>query len=58
MSLLGMNNFDPFDRMLISQAKTQNIYILSHDINFKKYDKASSIAMVCILLLLMHLARL
>ena len=40
MPLLGMNNFDPFDRMLISQAKTQNIYILSHDINFKKYDKA------------------
>ncbi len=28
---------DPFDRMLISQAKIENLTILTHDPIFKKY---------------------
>ena len=34
-----LSNQDPFDRMLIAQAKTQGIYILSHDSNFQNYDE-------------------
>ena len=32
-------NYDPFDRMLIAQAKSQEFYILSHDSNFENYDE-------------------
>lgn len=32
-------NLDPFDRMLISQAKTENCILISHDMNFQHYDE-------------------
>ena len=32
-------NYDPFDRMLISQAKTQGFCFISHDLNFENYDE-------------------
>ncbi len=34
-----LSNYDPFDRMLISQAKTEGAFLLSHDINFQYYDE-------------------
>lgn len=35
---LPLYHRDPFDRMLISQAKTENLTIITKDENFKKYD--------------------
>ena len=32
-------NYDPFDRILIAQAKSENCVLLSHDTNFKNYDE-------------------
>ncbi|MCQ2530909.1 MAG: type II toxin-antitoxin system VapC family toxin [Lachnospiraceae bacterium] len=32
-------NYDPFDRMLISQAKTEGAFLLSHDKNFQYYEE-------------------
>lgn len=32
-----LSNYDPFDRMLISQAKTEGALLLSHDKNFQYY---------------------
>lgn len=34
-----LTNMDPFDRILISQAKTENMQLLSADINFDNYDE-------------------
>lgn len=34
-----LSNLDPFDRLLIAQAKTENCVILSHDSNFENYDE-------------------
>lgn len=36
---LQPSNFDPFDRLLISQAKSENMLLLSHDTNFSNYDE-------------------
>lgn len=30
---------DPFDRMLISQAKTENMYLLTHDSKIPQYEE-------------------
>lgn len=30
-------NYDPFDRMLISQAKSEGMKLISHDSNFENY---------------------
>ena len=35
---LPMHHRDPFDRMLIAQAKTENMTIITKDRNFSKYD--------------------
>ena len=35
-----LSNFDPFDRILLSQAKCGELKLLSHDINFNNYDEA------------------
>lgn len=32
-----LSNMDPFDRILIAQAKTENCRLLSHDTNFENY---------------------
>ena len=32
-------NHDPFDRMLIAQAKAERCILLSHDLNFAYYDE-------------------
>ena len=32
-------NHDPFDRLLIAQAKSENCKLLSHDRNFENYDE-------------------
>ena len=32
-------NNDPFDRMLLSQAKAENMILITHDKKFKNYDK-------------------
>ena len=32
-------NHDPFDRLLIAQAKSENCKLLSHDRNFETYDE-------------------
>jgi PIN domain nuclease of toxin-antitoxin system len=34
---LPLHHLDPFDRMLISQAKVENLTIITHDPIFKKY---------------------
>ena len=34
-----LSNHDPFDRILISQAKTEKSILVSHDTAFKKYDE-------------------
>ncbi len=34
-----LSNYDPFDRMLISQAKAENCTVLSHDTSFQNYDE-------------------
>jgi len=33
-----LHHRDPFDRMLIAQAKTENMTIITKDQNFSKYD--------------------
>ena len=35
---LPLHHRDPFDRMLIAQAKTENLTIITKDANFSKYD--------------------
>jgi PIN domain nuclease of toxin-antitoxin system len=35
---LVLTNHDPFDRMLIAQAKSEKYVLLSHDRNFRYYD--------------------
>ena len=35
---LPFHHRDPFDRMLIAQARTENMTIITRDKNFKKYD--------------------
>jgi len=35
---LPLHHRDPFDRMLIAQAKTKNMIIITKDSNFSKYD--------------------
>ena len=35
---LPLYHRDPFDRMLIAQAKTENLTIITKDKNFSKYD--------------------
>jgi len=32
-------SLSPFDRILISQAKTEGARIISHDLNFENYDE-------------------
>ena len=32
-------NKDPFDRMLLAQAKAENMILITHDKKFKNYDK-------------------
>ncbi len=34
-----LTNHDPFDRLLIAQAKTEQCILLSHDRNFENYDE-------------------
>ena len=34
-----LSNHDPFDRILLSQAKTENMKLFSHDTNFDNYDE-------------------
>ena len=34
-----LSNYDPFDRMLIAQAKTEDYMLLSHDVNFQNYSE-------------------
>ena len=34
-----LTNHDPFDRMLIAQAKSERCLLLSHDRNFTNYDE-------------------
>ena len=34
-----LSNYDPFDRMIISQAKAENCIVLSHDSAFQNYDE-------------------
>ncbi|MBR2834560.1 MAG: type II toxin-antitoxin system VapC family toxin [Coriobacteriales bacterium] len=34
-----LNNYDPFDRILIAQAKTENCLLLTHDSNFENYNE-------------------
>ena len=38
LSQLPFHNQDPFDRMLIAQAMSENIPIISHDSKFDMYD--------------------
>ena len=40
-----LSNYDPFDRMIISQAKAESCTVLSHDSAFQNYDEP------CILLI-------
>lgn len=40
---LPQHHLDPFDRMLIAQAKLENITIITHDIIFKKYSTSTAI---------------
>jgi len=35
---LPLHHRDPFDRMLIAQAKTEKMTIITRDTNFSKYD--------------------
>ena len=35
-----LENNDPFDRILLAQAKTENYILLSHDHHFDYYDEA------------------
>ena len=35
---LPMHHHDPFDRMIIAQAKLERLTIVTHDVFFKKYD--------------------
>ncbi|OQX97145.1 MAG: hypothetical protein B6I24_09805 [Bacteroidetes bacterium 4572_128] len=35
---IELHHRDPFDRMLIAQAKFENLIIITKDANFKKYD--------------------
>jgi PIN domain nuclease of toxin-antitoxin system len=37
MKALRYHHRDPFDRILISQAKIENLTIVTHDAIFKKY---------------------
>lgn len=37
-------NLDPFDRMLLAQAKQEDLYLLSHDGNFSNYDEKCFVA--------------
>ena len=34
-----LSNYDPFDRMLLSQAKCNEMIFLSHDVNFANYEE-------------------
>ncbi|MDO4940058.1 MAG: type II toxin-antitoxin system VapC family toxin [Lachnospiraceae bacterium] len=34
-----LSNHDPFDRILLSQAKSENMKLFSHDSNFGNYDE-------------------
>ena len=34
-----LSNCDPFDRLLIAQARCENCLLLSHDRNFENYDE-------------------
>ena len=35
-----LSNYDPFDRLLLSQAKTENMKLVSHDSNFENYEES------------------
>ena len=35
-----LSNLDPFDRLLIAQAKTENCVFLSHDRNLENYEES------------------
>ena len=35
----ALQNYDPFDRLLLAQAKSEDIRLLSHDSNFANYDE-------------------
>lgn len=37
LSKLPMHHRDPFDRMIIAQAISNNFLLMSNDVNFKKY---------------------
>ena len=39
-----LSNYDPFDRLIIAQAKVENARVLSHDSNFNHYDEDCIIA--------------
>lgn len=34
-----LNNNDPFDRLLLAQAKTEGMLLLTHDCNFDNYNE-------------------
>lgn len=34
-----LSNYDPFDRILLSQAKSEGMKLFSHDSNFDNYDE-------------------
>ena len=38
LTKLPMHHRDPFDRMIIAQAISNNLLVMSHDGNFGKYD--------------------
>ena len=35
---LPLHHRDPFDRMLVAQAKTERLTLVTHDLRFKSYD--------------------
>ena len=34
-----LSNMDPFDRLLLAQAKAENCVLFTHDANFRNYDE-------------------
>ena len=38
-----LSNHDPFDRILLSQAKSENMKFFSHDSNFDNYDEKCAV---------------
>jgi PIN domain nuclease of toxin-antitoxin system len=38
VQMLALHHRDPFDRMIISQAMMENLFVMTDDANFKYYD--------------------